>query len=947
MPLVESLVLLPCHSLEDFPLYHTGAEAQGLLAAWCGLWHPGLIAATGQMPRWARADEPPEELRDRLLVVPAVSEDLLLVGWTQKAHDQGACLVLRPSEPRAVWRQAAEQFSLDLELDPNAPWVRRFTALGFAYLQEELLTRQMRYMSNLDEEFFEAEVVRAAQALARDDSQQAEAHYRQCFELLMESRERYYPVDAYLVDLVLVAETTLGESLRRELRRGRPLNVLCDADTLRLMARREPESLQLLRRQIEAEQVTLVGGTCSQAELPLWPLDLAAAELLRARQATQELLGRPVQVFGQRRFGLCAWLPQLLVRAGFTGALHFPLDEGVFPQATQAKIHWQGVDPSALDALARVPLDSSQAEALLNYCERLGNTMDMDHVATLSFARWPGQASTYFEDLHTAERYSPVLGRFVHLADYFENTELAGEPSRFPADGYRSPYLRHDVAAGHARPVTRFADLYARWAQEQRLAFLHLLGAVLGAASQPRQEEAEGADGAETSRAEEAAVEQAVAEEATQQAAQAVARRMTGQGETSPGVLVLNPWPWPARVEVDVEAWGRVPPPQEGVLAAQSEPVKRLLVEVPGGGYRWVAAASGTAPAARRRKEPPMVVPEEHLLRNEFFQLRLDPETGAIRSLMDYRNRGNRLSQQLALRLPGAAPEPGQPWQDPDQQAWYSVMRAEEIRYLVQGPGLAVAESRGQLLDRQGTALARFTQRVRLWRRYRVFKLEVELEPQRLPEGAPWQSYYACRWAWPDESALLSRGVAGMVFPAEATRLEAPLLVQWETDRWSTTLLCGGLPYHRRVGLRMLDTILLAGQETRRRFELAVGVDLRRGLAEAVNLLAPPVVVPLQGAAPAAGPQAWLFTVEGGQVLTSGWAPLEEDRAERPAGYRVRVLEVLGRPQQVRLRSFRPVKSARQVDLLGNTLAELQTGEDSVLVDLDKYEWAWIEVRFA
>jgi len=236
---------------------------------------------------------------------------------------------------------------------------------------------------------------------------------------------------------------------------------------------------------------------------------------------------------------------------------------------------------------------------------------------------------------------------------------------------------------------------------------------------------------------------------------------------------------------------------------------------------------------------------------------------------------------------------------------------------------------------------------VRLWRRYRVFKLEVELEPQRLPEGDPWQSYYACRWAWPDESALLSRGVAGMVFPAEATRLEAPLLVQWETDRWSTTLLCGGLPYHRRVGLRMLDTILLAGRETRRRFELAVGVDLRRGLAEAVNLLAPPVAVPLQGAAPAAGPQAWLFTVEGGQVLTSGWAPLQEDQADRPSGYRVRVLEVLGRPQQVRLRSFRPVKSARQVDLLGNTLAELQTDEDSVLVDLDKYEWAWIEAHFA
>ncbi len=150
MPLVESLVLLPCHSLEDFPLYHTGAEAQGLLAAWCGLWHPQLIAVTGHMPRWARADEPPEELSGRLVVVPAVSEDLLLVGWSKKAADQGACIVSRPEDPRQVWQQAAEHFHLSLNTDPDAPWVRRFTALGFAYLQEELLTRQMRYMSNLD-----------------------------------------------------------------------------------------------------------------------------------------------------------------------------------------------------------------------------------------------------------------------------------------------------------------------------------------------------------------------------------------------------------------------------------------------------------------------------------------------------------------------------------------------------------------------------------------------------------------------------------------------------------------------------------------------------------------------------------------------------------------------------------------------------------------------------
>ena len=45
----ELIILLPCHSLEDFPLYHEGEEAQGLLANWVALWHPALVAAAGAM----------------------------------------------------------------------------------------------------------------------------------------------------------------------------------------------------------------------------------------------------------------------------------------------------------------------------------------------------------------------------------------------------------------------------------------------------------------------------------------------------------------------------------------------------------------------------------------------------------------------------------------------------------------------------------------------------------------------------------------------------------------------------------------------------------------------------------------------------------------------------------------------------------------------------------
>ena len=39
------------------------------------------------------------------------------------------------------------------------------------------------------------------------------------------------------------------------------------------------------------------------------------------------------------------------------------------------------------------------------------------------------------------------------------------------------------------------------------------------------------------------------------------------------------------------------------------------------------------------------------LLRNEFFELVIDPNLGAVRAIYDFHSRGPRLAQQLAMRL--------------------------------------------------------------------------------------------------------------------------------------------------------------------------------------------------------------------------------------------------------------------------------------------------------
>ncbi|MGC3970122.1 MAG: hypothetical protein QM775_23180 [Pirellulales bacterium] len=241
MVIEELVVLLPCHSLEDFPVHHEGEEAEGLLAAWSALWHPALIAACDKIPLWFRADAPPENPRPRIIVVPQVCDALLLTGWPTRAKAEGAKLVRKMSKRADV--VAACLAVLDKPSTVPDDLVADFYALGTGYLLVELLTRQMRYMSNLDEVRFQTEAQDAARAAVENRLDDASQHLKNAFEALYEARERFYPVDNYLVDLTLTAETTLGTSLRKELAGDLPVNVLITGALLDRLAEREPESL--------------------------------------------------------------------------------------------------------------------------------------------------------------------------------------------------------------------------------------------------------------------------------------------------------------------------------------------------------------------------------------------------------------------------------------------------------------------------------------------------------------------------------------------------------------------------------------------------------------------------------------------------------------------------------------------------------------------------------
>jgi alpha-mannosidase len=944
MTLNRLVALLPSYSLEDLELHRPAGEAEQLLSGWSALWHPALVAAARVTPSWVSADNPPEEPAGHVIVVPPCCEARLQADWIERAESAGAVLVRNlPDRGRLVAALVERLERLGRPVPTiDADLVGDFHALGFCHLMVELLTRQLRYMSNLDEAGFQTKLLEAAEGAVAGDRERAEQSLEGAFRLLSESREYFYPVESHLLDLTLVAPTTLGAALAAELAGRLPTNLLLGGRLVERLAEEQPGLLAELRAALDGGRAALVGGEYDETELPLLTPEEILAELRRGLAAYERHLGRRPTVFGRRHFGLSPALPQVLRLAGFTAALHFTLDDGKFPAGNQSRIQWEGFGDASIEALGRVPFDVSQADAFLRLPERLGNSMDLDHVATVVLAHWPGQSSPWYDDLRRVAKYSSVLGKFSTIDDYFQQTSYSSQRARHEPDEYRSPYLKQAVAAGQPDPISRWVRRCRAEAAREAVRSLDAMAAMIAPAGPPP-----GADQGDPA-ASLADLERRLAEPCAR-LGQALGARSGGDPGGGPGCLVLNPLSFPRRVLVEAQRLDALPDVAEPVRAADASTGQKLvLVDVPGTGFAWFGPGMGepgepTPPTPKRRRwfrrpkeEPPMA--EEHALRNEFCRIAIDPATGALRSIADYATRGPRLAQQIAMRIPRRAES-----DDPGDDVHYTIMAAERIEVTAAGPLVGEIVCRGRLMDRQGHRVAGYRQTTRVVRGSRVVELEIEIDVERPPEADPWNSYYAARFAWSDSTAEIHRSVSLGVCPTEIVQLEAPHLIDIRGEKTRTSLLCGGLPYHRRFGLRKLDALLVVAGERERRFRLGIGIDLERPVEVALEMLAPATT--LWDAACPTSRSGWLFHLDTRGVVATHWEPLVEEGCV--AGFRARLLETAGRAVRAGLRCFRPLASARKFTSSDGGAEELVVEGDRTAVPLRPRQWAEIEARLA
>jgi alpha-mannosidase len=279
-----------------------------------------------------------------------------------------------------------------------------------------------------------------------------------------------------------------------------------------------------------------------------------------------------------------------------------------------------------------------------------------------------------------------------------------------------------------------------------------------------------------------------------------------------------------------------------------------------------------------------------------------------------------------------------------DADEHYSIMAADHIVVTSPGPVLGEIVTRGRLVDRRARRLARFTQTTQVWRGSRVILLDIELAVDELPGPQPWNSYYAARFAWGDATMNLTRGVHMLSRPTDAVRLEAPYFIEMRSGNVRTSILTVGLPYHRRYGLRKLDSLLIVRGETARRFRLGIGIDIPYPMTAAMEMMVPQTKAFRKARPPHAG-TGWLFHLDARNVLVTRWEPLFDQG--QTVGYRAWLLETHGRRVEAALRSHRPVTAAHLIGEADNDRLDLPVAGDRCTIELGPHQWVQVEARFA
>lgn len=430
-------VVAPCEAITDYPTYYRGDDARSVLAAWTVAWRPGLIAHSESLPEITSTYSLPEASDGALtlLLVTIPAEGGELTDWLAEVSAlQGP----RPAIIEGVIERGEAIAQIDAAL-PDIPQAtpeldREFFALGYAYQQCSQLTPDMHYGGIFQAELFRESVIAAARSAVAGNREAMLHSLATSYDQLEECRNHIYGVEPTLIDVLLVAETTLGQPLIDELNTDQPINVLLSGKLLDLIARQQPEVLAALRDAGSGENVCFITGGFPGDDVSTLSPEAMFRELQRSLDTFQQHLGVSPQIFGQHATAAPPRLPQLLSEIGMKGALMVGFNGGDPLPLDMGRATWVGIDGTTLETINGVPRDLAQPDTILRVAEVLQESLQRDYAASLILAGWPGARTFHYEDFRLVAQRSGLLGRFAKLDELFETEPASGHWSQVNMD---------------------------------------------------------------------------------------------------------------------------------------------------------------------------------------------------------------------------------------------------------------------------------------------------------------------------------------------------------------------------------------------------------------------------------------------------------------------------------------------------------------------------------
>lgn len=985
----RKLILLSPYRLPgQHPLMLGEEEMAAWLNAYTALWHPAVLYLAGGPPIVDPPYDYEQPKEEQVFAVPESPPLYMPDDWEQRVQTVGA-VSFRAGADRAT---TLANLKKNLEARSDDPVLHKllaidqadvapFFGIGLGYLLLATLCEGMEHENLLQAEPFWQDVKNAVallaglpvsfapalEAPAPATGGQAQGFdgppsidepvstppaapaplvtdpeaYLDALQLagnrLLSAREVLYPVPIHLIELVLLDADKPADHWPLSIERGFFTNLVAAGSVLEKLGRDQPERLAELRERVQGEQVEVCGGCYLEREDALMPIESQLWNLLKGLEVSKQLLGSDLRVFARKRFGSHPQTPLLLQSVGLSKAIFLPFDESALPEYQTTVISWPAPDGKTIDAFVRKPRPADNPETFFNLAHFLFKTIREDHTATVAIVHNGKPAAPWLDDWQQLCRFGPIMGQWTTLTRYLAEVHAGEYTAALSPDEFHGDYLSERVKQAGGMPVSGFAR---HLKHRRRIDTCWTLAAIqrgLAGVNDPQNADAKIT---ELEDAIEAGAPGVLSPELTakltdleKEIAGTLSDRLLSRATANePGYLVLNPCSFTRRVTLEVDG-GPLPLAIGGpVKACQLEGGKlRAVVEVPALGFAWIPKSGppGTVQAPGKIK-----LADNSCVRNEFFEAEIDPTTGGLRGIRDYRTLMNRVAQRLVFH-------PG------------SLMKASAIRVTSTGPALGEIVTEGTLVGEQQQVLARFRQRFRAWLGRPMLELRIELFPEQPPAGYPWHAFYGARFAWRDERAVMLRSVNGTGYLTNHLRPQTPDYLDLRLARQSTTIFPDGLPFHQRAEGRMVDVILIPEGETATVFELGVGIDRELPAQTALGLATPVTVVPTTKGPPHIGATGWLFHLDAPNVLLMSLRPgcLEPardgaDPAARRDALTARLLECGAFNSHAEFRCVRDPKRAVLLNSLGGFLLDGQVSGDAAMFEMQPGELGHLQVQF-